>query len=86
MNLARSYVALGRLTDAADQYREIVNAEPSNADACFNLAALMEALGHLEEARRYLLKTLELDPSDQTARERLERLDAQKGNKQPTHE
>ena len=74
MDLARSYVAQNRSPDAVAQYQEVIKADPANADACFNLAALMEAQGNTEQARQYLLKTLELNPADQAAHERLERL------------
>jgi len=74
MNLARAYAAQNRLPDAVAQYQEVIKADPANADAYFNLAALTEVLGNTDEARQYLIKTLDINPEDQAARDRLERL------------
>jgi Flp pilus assembly protein TadD len=51
-----------------------VQLAPDNAAAHRNLAVALLGLGDKDEARRALIRVLELDPSDAVARQQLEAL------------
>lgn len=52
--LGTAYSAGSRLQDARAQLLEVVNAEPSNADAHYQLGRVLMKLGEEEQARRHL--------------------------------
>jgi Flp pilus assembly protein TadD len=53
----------GRKAAAADQYREVLRAEPTNASAMWNLGLILYARGRESEARPLLRKAIQLDPA-----------------------
>jgi tetratricopeptide (TPR) repeat protein len=53
---------LGRLTEAADAYREALLAGGPDADACFNLANVLSALGQTAQAMERYRQAVEIDP------------------------
>ena len=64
----------GELPDAVACLRRAVQLAPANPAAYRNLAVALIGLGKKEEARRALVRVLELDPSDAAARQQLEAL------------
>jgi Flp pilus assembly protein TadD len=64
----------GDLNGAVACLRHAVELAPTNAAAYRNLAVALLGIGRKEEARRALIRVLELDPSDATARQQLEAL------------
>lgn len=52
--LGAAYSAASRLQDAKEQLREVVLAEPSNADAHYQLGRVLMKLGQEEQAREHL--------------------------------
>lgn len=81
-NFARVLTAQGRLTEATDQYREVVRLSPDSADAQNNLGNILLSRGLDDEAIAPLNRALELNPSHPEAHFNLARLDARRGNDQ----
>lgn len=54
-------------TNALATYKEVLDQDPSNANAVAGIARLNFDMGNLEEARTYYQKSLELSPKDPTA-------------------
>ena len=52
--LGAAYSAASRLQDAEEQLREVVRAEPSNADAHYQLGRVLMKLGQEEQGRKHL--------------------------------
>lgn len=56
------YEEEGSLQEAADAYRQALLIGGPNADACFNLANVLFALGHKQEACERYRQVIEIDP------------------------
>jgi len=56
-------------------WQKIIQKYPSYRDAYFRLAVLANSIGEKEQARAYLLKTIELDPTFDKGKEMLQRLE-----------
>ena len=65
---------LGRLDEAAALERDVIARRPEWAAAHINMAVILAARGELEEARAHLVRALEIEPDNATARFNLERL------------
>jgi Flp pilus assembly protein TadD len=52
----------GKTADAIQFFTRAAEAEPGNADAWMNLAIAWYNAGNAEEAKKYELKALEIDP------------------------
>jgi len=77
---------LNRPDEAASQLQRIIELQPSNADAHYDLGVLLLNQGKLEQAVEALNKAAKLDPSDQNkqkalqeAIERLKKVNEDKG-------
>jgi len=77
-NAARAYAILGdlfgdagRYAAAESRYRKALSVDPGMADARFNLAAALAALGRLEECIAELTALLAAEPHASDARQRL---------------
>jgi tetratricopeptide (TPR) repeat protein len=67
-----AYLEQGSLADAVREFRVVVSLEPPNpADAHFDLARALEAKGDKVEAKREVLRSLEIAPSFEKAQELL---------------
>ena len=67
--------ALENIADAIREFRVVVSLEPANpADAHFDLARALEASGNKVEAKREVLRSLEIAPSFEKAQELLLKL------------
>ncbi len=53
--LGTAYSAAARLEDATEQFREVILADPANADAHYQLGRLLMKLGQEDEARSHLM-------------------------------
>lgn len=71
---------LGRLADAAAEYREAIRLDPSMADAFRNLGYLDWTQHHLDKARGSLASVLKLAPNDQYAHYYLGRVELESGH------
>jgi tetratricopeptide (TPR) repeat protein len=60
-DLARAHEANGRLSEAAQAYREAILADGPHPDVCFNLANVLYALDQKEQAAERYHQALELD-------------------------
>lgn len=80
--LAGQYRQAGQVRQAEGLYRQIVHADPGNADAFFHLATVCIELGQREEAIRCLRRALALQPQQPTAHNQLGILLAQQGDLQ----
>ena len=75
LNLAGALLGLGQYAQADDQYRQMLEAEPSLAR--LGLATSLDSQGRLEEARETLARLLALDPDNAAARTVLLRVQLQ---------
>jgi cellulose synthase operon protein C len=67
-----AYLEQGSLADAVREYRVVVSLEPANpADAHYDLARALEAKGDKTEAKRQVLRSLEIAPGFEKAQELL---------------
>lgn len=67
-----AYLEQGSLADAIREYRVVVSLEPANpADAHFDLARALEAKGDKAEAKRQVMRSLEIAPGFEKAQELL---------------
>jgi cellulose synthase operon protein C len=67
-----AYLEQGSLADAVREYRVVVSLEPANpADAHYDLARALEAKGDKAEAKRQILRSLEIAPGFEKAQELL---------------
>ncbi len=55
-------------------WQKVIQKYPSYRDAYFRLAVLANSIGEKDQARAYLLKTIELDPTFEKGKEMLQRL------------
>jgi tetratricopeptide (TPR) repeat protein len=70
-----AYLEQGKINDAVREFRVVVSLEPANpADAHFDLARALEASGNKVEAKREVLRSLEIAPSFEKAQELLLKL------------
>jgi tetratricopeptide (TPR) repeat protein len=70
-----AYLEQGSLIDAIREFRVVVSLEPANpADAHYDLARALEASGDKIEAKREVLRSLEIAPSFEKAQELLLKL------------
>jgi len=67
--LARGYEAYmaGNLSDAQNEYQQVLKAEPANLDALHGMAAVSLRLGRSTSAEEYYLRAIEADPKDALA-------------------
>lgn len=67
--LARGYEAYmaGNLTDAQNEYLQVLKAEAANIDALHGMAAISLRLGRTTAAEEYYLRAIEADPRDALA-------------------
>ena len=72
--MAKLLVRQKKTDEAIALYRQVLELDPDNRDVCFNLGAVMEALGRTREAAEFYGKALDIDPADSEARTRLDRL------------
>ncbi|MFZ1947852.1 MAG: tetratricopeptide repeat protein [bacterium] len=68
---ANSLYKAERYKDAAQQFRELANFDPRNADIVLNLGTVYAAMDSIDLAIAMWEKALELDPSNQLARQNL---------------
>jgi tetratricopeptide (TPR) repeat protein len=68
----------GRLEEAATRYRQLLLAEGPDADVCFNLANILQALGETQAAIERLHEAVTLDPEHADAWNNLGNLLAEK--------
>ncbi|MEQ1828573.1 MAG: tetratricopeptide repeat protein [Pirellula sp.] len=61
-NLSAALISENEIAKAIDACRQATLLAPSNADARFQFACLLEQAGHSEEAMQEYLKTIHLDP------------------------
>lgn len=67
-----AYLEQGNLADAVREFRVVVSLEPPNpADAYYDLARALEAKGDKAEAKREILRSLEIAPGFEKAQELL---------------
>ncbi|MGH9475853.1 MAG: tetratricopeptide repeat protein [Terriglobales bacterium] len=66
--------------NALDEYKEILDTNPNNANAVAGIARLSYDMGNLEEARNYYDMTLKLSPMDPTAYYTIGAIDYQETN------
>ncbi|MGA2261842.1 MAG: tetratricopeptide repeat protein, partial [Acidobacteriota bacterium] len=64
---------LGRLDEAAAQYKEALKHDPGSAEAQNNLGVALAGLGRIEEAATHFREALRLKPDHASARANLTR-------------
>jgi len=74
--LARAYFRLGRFDDAAELFRAITDAVPTNDYAHFGLACSLVKLGRMAEARGHFRLAAAMEPERTAYLERLAHCDA----------
>ena len=74
--LARAYFQLGRFEDAAELFRVITDAVPTNDYAHFGLGCSLVRLGRMTEARAHFRLAAAMEPERTAYRQRLARCDA----------
>ena len=62
----------GRLSDAAESYRELVAIEPGNADLRSNFGIVLARSGDVQSAIEQFEAALKIDPAHQAARRNLD--------------
>ncbi len=62
MNLARAYAGAGNLSSARDAYLALLEREPNNWDAVFELGKVYAALNDSANAGKYLSDLLKQNP------------------------
>jgi tetratricopeptide (TPR) repeat protein len=85
LDIAEGRAALdqGDLNQAATKFKHALTLEPKSSDAEHFLGAVLEKQGDAEGALAAYRKTLELNPGDVSARERVEALSGEKGADDP---
>jgi tetratricopeptide (TPR) repeat protein len=73
--LAAAYSSLGQLDDAANTFRDQINASLGNAQAYIGLGLILRQQGKLTEARNAFEKAQQLDPQNPAPVEQLVELD-----------
>ena len=67
----RALLGLGRIHEAAEQFRWVLAADPENVEACIGLATVYQKLGDQQRAVEQLQYAFELFPGDSALRARL---------------
>ncbi|MFN4180013.1 MAG: M48 family metalloprotease [Armatimonadota bacterium] len=71
------YAQRGLYRHAYRHYEAAIKSQPRHVPALLGLAQAKEALGELDEARKWYEKALEIEPQNEEAKQGLERLQAQ---------
>lgn len=79
-NFGNLYVRTRRFGEAAERYREALEARPDHVAARVNLGSALLMLGRRDEAMDHLLRALEHDPTDPDANRTLGGLFAYRGD------
>ena len=79
-NFGNLYVRTRRFGEAAERYREALEARPEHVAARVNLGSALLMLGRRDEAMDHLLRALEHDPADPDANRTLGGLFAYRGD------
>jgi cytochrome c-type biogenesis protein CcmH/NrfG len=72
--LGKLYFLSSQFEEAASCYRKLLELDPRNVSAYYNLAVALIAQKKAEEAKEAFQKVLELDPENKAAQEELEKL------------
>lgn len=80
LDQGRDLVSKGRLDDAVERYQRVLNLDPANRDAFFNIGVIREAQGRWDEAAEALSMCVELEPGDAEAATHYAGVLARKGN------
>lgn len=75
-NLGVAYALQGRFEPAVEEYRAALRCEPNLIHVHYNLGVALEALGQTEAAVAQFQRALAADPTDEAARQALQRLTA----------
>ena len=67
--------------EAIIEFRNVIQLDPNDADAHFNLADALSTLGQLEEAVAHFERAVELRPEAEAARRALERARSELGSR-----
>jgi cytochrome c-type biogenesis protein CcmH/NrfG len=72
--LGKQYFLGSRFDEAVSSYRTLLEQDPRNVSAHYNLAVALVALKKMEEAKVAFQKVLEIDPNNRAAQEELAKL------------
>lgn len=73
-NIALCYDAMNKTDIAEEKYLEAIKLDEKNLNALFGLADIQSKRGDKEKSRNYLIKILQIDPGNITAKEKLDSL------------
>jgi tetratricopeptide (TPR) repeat protein len=71
LNLGNALAGVGQLEEAATLYEQVIILLPSDADAHLNFGSILAARGEITRAEAHLARSVQLDPANTKATERL---------------
>jgi tetratricopeptide (TPR) repeat protein len=80
---ARAEAAVGKFTQAQEDYRKILHGDPNNTAALSGLAESLEAEGRWRDAMPYLSRLIEIQPNNSSALLRLARIKSWQSDTRP---
>ena len=74
LELGKTYFLNSQFEEAVNCYRAVLDQDPRNISAHYNLAVALLALERAEEAKAAFQRVLEIDPNNKAAQEELSKL------------
>jgi len=74
LELGKTYFLNSQFDEAVNCYRAVLDQDPRNISAHYNLAVALLALERAEEAKAAFQRVLEIDPNNKAAQEELSKL------------
>lgn len=74
MELAESYFLNNKFNEALAEFKKVLEINPSNAQACYNIGLINERLHNVEMAKEMYGRALEINKDYKIARQKLNNL------------
>ncbi|OEG71112.1 hypothetical protein ATZ36_16275 [Candidatus Endomicrobiellum trichonymphae] len=74
MELGKFYFLNNKYDEAVSEFKKILEINPGNAEACYNIGLIKESSNQMDEAREMYSKALAVKPDYKIARVRLNKL------------
>ncbi|MFC1566563.1 tetratricopeptide repeat protein [bacterium] len=74
LELGKFYFVNQKFDQAIKEFIRVLDQEPDNTDATYNMAVAYEAANNIEQAKIYYERTIELDPKNESAKTKLAKI------------